>query len=247
MHYITFPLAGHRLAYATDDDKCASYLEAYRRLCEECRASAQNAVSETLFMLSEEECRNASAHYPACSSRTEVEMGELLFQTSSYLLRHEACLFHGVAFLWRGRAWIFTGPSGAGKSTQYMQWKLRYPEELVIINGDKPVISRGANGKFFASGSPWNGKEHFGQALEAPLGGVIWLDQSKENRLESMSPEQAAPRLFLQFLLRPADEAELARLIALEEALLAQVPVWHLMNLGDRASAELLHDALAEA
>ena len=39
---------------------------------------------------------------------------------------HNRLLFHGCAFEWQGKAWIFTGPSGTGKTTQYVQWKLLY-------------------------------------------------------------------------------------------------------------------------
>lgn len=175
-----------------------------------------------------------------------LECNELAPRVSEALLLFDRCLFHGAAFLWRGKAYIFTAPSGAGKTTQYVLWKLLYGEEIQILNGDKPVLEFRDGGGIWVHPSPWSGKENMAQDKSAPLGGVIYLSQGQENAVRAMPPKEAVLPLFCQFVMIAETEAAVRRACALEERLLKAVPVWHMVNRGDEASVRLCRDTILQ-
>ena len=164
---------------------------------------------------------------------------------SGALLAHERVLLHGVAFLWRGKAWLITAPSGTGKTTQYYHWKRLWPEETEIINGDKSVLAMCADG-FHLLPSPWTGKEGDAGEGEGALGGIVVLSQAQENRIRRLSPGEAVIPLLKAFIVRCRTEAEALQMAALEEKLLRTTPVWLLENRGDEASAALTRETLLE-
>lgn len=180
---------------------------------------------------------------PEVGSRSCAEFNALAYDVSRKLVPFGSVIFHGCAFIWRKKVWIFTAPSGTGKTTQYVQWKRRYGDEIEILNGDKPVIMVDGD-SVYVSCSPWKGKERMGNPVSAPLGGIIILSQAEENTVTRLSVRAAAPSIYRRFVLYGTDSDEMKQVCAIEEKMLKSVPVWLLRNLGDLASAELTHDAL---
>lgn len=184
--------------------------------------------------------------YEPGSTEPYIEYMELCQDISDALLPFGRVVFHGAAFMWRGRAWIFAALSGTGKTTQYLRWKELYGDEVQIINGDKPVLSVG-DGSVTVHPSPWNGKEGMGQQLSAPLGGIILLRQSSENRIRRVSPREAVGPVFVQLIISRVTADNVRAACRLEDIMLRQTPVWRLENRGDAASAMLCRSALMEA
>lgn len=174
-----------------------------------------------------------------------IEYMELYNKIADKMLNCDRAGFHGVAFLWQGKAWIFTALSGTGKTTQYVLWKSLFGEEIQMINGDKPFLSFYSD-EIILHPSPWAGKECLSQKITAPLGGIILLEQSKENKISRLSPSEAAGMLFLQFMFSRENAEDVRKICELEEKLLTKIPVWKLMNRGDKESAKLCHDTLWE-
>ena len=170
----------------------------------------------------EDALKEAAPHYEAGTTPEQVEYLELGPRVCDALLPYGRILFHGAAILWRGRVWVFTANSGTGKTTQYMLWKLCFGSEIKILNGDKPL-------------------------LEFREDGIILLEQSEENRMRRLLPAEAAGPLLTQLLFTRKNADDVRAACALEERLLAQVPVWLLQNRGDAASAALCRDTLMEA
>lgn len=196
--------------------------------------------------LTAEYLENVRPQHPDGMADWLLECNELPFAVSNALLPYGCCLFHGVAFVWQGKAWILTAPSGTGKTTQFVLWKLRYGDEVNILNGDKPVLECRPDGSVWVHPSPWRGKENIGRMESAPLGGIIMLAQREENRITQITPKQAAGMLYRQFLYWPEDEAAVDRVCAMAEQILRETPVWFLANRGDDASAQLTHDTITE-
>ena len=163
---------------------------------------------------------------------------------SNALLPYRRCIFHGTAFLWQGRAWLFSAPSGTGKTTQFRQWRKLYREEVRILNGDKPILEYTDDGQIMVHPSPWKGKERWGGMQKAPLGGIIYLEQGKENKITRMKSQEAVIPIYKQFLFLPETGEAIHAVCQLEDVLLRNIPVWKLVNLGDAASARLTHDVL---
>ena len=176
----------------------------------------------------------------------QAEFWCLLEETARTLLAYDCCIFHAAAFIWREKAWLFTAPSGTGKSTQYRNWKKHYGNEVTILNGDKPVLSLQKDGSILVCPSPWRGKERYGSFHTAPLGGVVYLEQGKENRIFYLQPSESVPKLFSAFWGQPEDEGQILKMSRITEAMVQNYPVWKLINTGDYVSAEIARAAFEE-
>lgn len=176
------------------------------------------------------------------------EMTILPYRTSDYLLNYNRCVYHAVAFLYKNKAYLITAQSGTGKSTQLKNWMQLYGDETKIINGDKPVIEKTDENTILVHSSPWKGKEGWGDDSlpPTPLGGVIFLSQAKENKIERMSNFQAAIPLLFRFLFTVESKENVRQACAIESCILDTVPVFHLSNVGDLASTQLIHDVITE-
>lgn len=173
-----------------------------------------------------------------------IEFYALIGVTSRTLLRHGKCLFHGVAFLWHGLAWIITAPSGTGKTTQLRHWQKLFGDEIELINGDKPVMECREDETVWLYPSPWNGKENLSGTASGRLGGVIYLEQADQNEISRMDLRACMIPLYRQFLYYADYEDEIRAVGRMQDVLLRNVPVWKLRNRGDEASAGLTRDTL---
>ncbi len=216
--------------------------DAYRPLLEPFRACGAPEIE--LSVTAEELAAARSAYAPGAED-AYIEFMELCVKASDALLAYDRAVFHGLAFRWRGKAWMLTAPSGTGKTTQYLRWKALCGGDVQIINGDKPVLAFDGE-SITVWPSPWNGKEGMGQRISAPLGGVVLLRQSGENRIRRLHADEAVGAVFAQFLFSRAGAEDVRAVCRMEDRLLRQVPVWLLENRGDAASAALLRETLME-
>ena len=165
---------------------------------------------------------------------------------SDYLMQFNRVVFHGAAFLWNGKAYVFTAPSGTGKTTQLNLWKSLYDDEVTILNGDKPILEVN-HSEIIVHPSPWKGKEGMGtDDITAPLGGIIMLKQAKENMIERKKPDDVIRHLFGRFYSTYDSETLAYQAAHILEEILKHVPVWMLSNKGDAASVLLTRQAMIE-
>ena len=193
--------------------------------------------------VSEDEIASARKFYDDGATDAYIEECEISRAAGTALLPFGRAVFHGAAFVWRQKAWIFAAPSGTGKTTQYRLWKMLFDNEVQMLNGDKPVIEIEHGGTTVFS-SPWRGKENMGNRITAPLGGIIILEQEKENSIRRLLPREAAGRIYLQFMFSRKTKEQLLAVCSLEHRLLSTVPVWLLKNRGDEASAMLCRETI---
>lgn len=194
--------------------------------------------------VSGEQIASRRALYPADFSDALLEYNELPARVSDHLLTRGCCVFHGAAFFWRGKVYIFTAPSGTGKSTQYVLWKELLGEQICILNGDKPIVRLEEDGTVGVYSSPWRGKEGMGSLRSGPLGGIILLRRGSANEVECLSPARSAAAVFSQFLFSAETEESVRQVSRLESRMLGSAPVWRLTNRGDTASAALCIDTI---
>ena len=167
-----------------------------------------------------------------------------VFRVCDVLLTNKSCVFHGAAFHWHEKAFLFTAPSGTGKSTQLFHWCSLYRNDIQIMNGDKPILAA-ENNEITVYPSPWKGKEGLGNdTLKASLAGIIFLEQGSKNHIARM-PISKAVKSLLPRILTTADNTEIVKNAGrMLEQILLSVPVWKLTNTGDLDSAVLTHDTL---
>lgn len=172
------------------------------------------------------------------------EFSELIQPVSEVLLSYHRCCFHATAMLWNQEAYLFIGRSGIGKSTQYKNWKELYPEEVKIINGDKPILEFRENGEIYVHSSPWTGKERWGSKRKASLAGIIYLSWGNENMIRRMEKQESVYPILQQFFARMYTEESCHRIISMAEHMINTIPIWNLNNLGDLSSSKLTHDTI---
>ena len=161
------------------------------------------------------------------------------------LMRHDRMVFHGAAFLWGEKAYIFSAPSGTGKTTQLRMWNTLFGAD--ILNGDKPILELTGDRRVFVHPSPWKGKEGLGRDdVTALLGGIILLRQDQTNTIERMSPAEAARQLFSRSYSTFNTPEEVLNTARITEGIVSAVPVWLLRNKGDEESARITRQVLSE-
>lgn len=153
-------------------------------------------------------------------------------------------LFHSSAIEVDGKAYLFTAPSGTGKSTHTRLWREMLGEKAIMVNDDKPLLKI-ENGKVTVFGTPYDGKEHLSTNKSAPVAGICFLSQAKENKIERIPMKNALPKLLSQTY-RPYDNATFKDILSLVVSLSAAVPVWHLAcNISEEA-AKLSYETMKE-
>lgn len=135
---------------------------------------------------------------------------------------HGAFMMHSSVLSLDGKAYAFTARSGTGKTTHSVLWRENFGAE--IINGDKPIY-KCENGVFYAYGTPWCGKEGFNKNTRAPLSGVCFLYQNKENVISRLSAAAVLARIFEQVYLPESREGK-ERVLALLDKLISSTPFY---------------------
>ena len=98
-------------------------------------------------------------------------------------------LMHASVIRWNGKGYLMTAPSGTGKSTHTRLWYDNIPG-CDLMNDDNPVV-RIIDGQAIVYGSPWSGKTPCYRNIQAPIGGLVRIQQRPENSIRKLSPVQA--------------------------------------------------------
>jgi hypothetical protein len=134
-----------------------------------------------------------------------------------------------------GYAYAFTAQSGVGKSTHTALWLKNIPHARVL-NGDKPLYRLEPNGSLTVFGTPWNGKENWGENISATLAAVCFIERGETNQIRRATEEDAIGRLMHQLYLRGTRES-INQQLFLMDALVRAVPYYVLScNISDEAA-----------
>lgn len=166
----------------------------------------------------------------ACPYPIDAEEAELVCVSMALgkeLPRFGAVFLHAATFLIDGKAYALSAASGTGKTTL-----LRFCKELLgrrvgLINGDKTII-RYQNGQMIAYGSPWCGKEHWGENASLALTGIILLSRGEKNRIKEADPMQCLAVLMQQIYIPEEGCAYQEKLLEILDHLLAQAKVYQM-------------------
>ena len=116
------------------------------------------------------------------------------------LPERDGFVFHGAAVEIDGKGVIFTAPSGTGKTTHISLLMKNYPDNVRVINGDKPII-RKIDGEWRVFGTPWAGKEGWKRNASAPLSAIVIVNRAENNSIEAIAPEMNFDQLISQVYL----------------------------------------------
>ena len=218
-------LGNTKLTYGFRYPETALYFRQFLHFCT--LETPDIEVTESDFQWAEHKWNSSKTSY--------LEYVLSMYRTSDYLTYDNSCLFHGAAFLWNGKAYVISADSGVGKTTQIKNWMELYSHEIRIINGDKPVLHLEKNQSLTVYPSPWKGKEEWGDdSINAPLGGVILLQQGQENIIKRIDSFQFSAILFANFFSTFEKKEVVQKLCQIETSIWQSVPVWLLVNTGDK-------------
>ncbi len=161
------------------------------------------------------------------------------------LLRYNGLVLHASAAALGGRAYLFSGPCGRGKSTHTRLWQQTFGEAVQVFNDDKPALRR-LDGRWYAYGTPWCGKDGINLNQKWPLGGICFLEKSQENRIRRLSAAEALPLILAQTTYRLQPHS-MELLLASLDSLLREIPVFLLENRPEEAAARLSFETMRRA
>ena len=152
--------------------------------------------------------------------------------------RKKTALFHSSVVEHLGRAYMFLGKSGTGKSTHSQLW-IKYIPETQLVNDDNPVVRVNDDGTATVYGSPWSGKTPCYRNVSYPIGGIVKLEQAPKNHIRRLKGIEAYAELVPSISGKRWDKALADGLHETENALIMNVPMWHLDCLPDEEAARL--------
>ncbi len=166
----------------------------------------------------------------------------LLRILASQVPAYDAFLMHAAVVEAEGNGYAFLAPSGTGKSTHIRLWREHLPLPVTVVNGDKPIVRR-VDGRYFAYGTPWSGKEDWQTNTSVPLTGLCFLERGEQNTIQRLAPQEAVIRLLKQVYLPPV-AAQTARVLEMADELLRQTPAYLLHCNMEPEAAAVAFDAM---
>lgn len=133
-------------------------------------------------------------------------------------------LLHSASAVLDGKAYLFSGVSGAGKTTIT---RLAPPDATLLT--DEISYLRPAQDGYVAFGTPFAGElARPGENCIAPVGGLFFLKQGPENRIERLSSAEAVRRLMRNILFFAEDPGLVEKLLATACNFVGAVPICEL-------------------
>lgn len=158
------------------------------------------------------------------------------------LVHYDAFLMHSSVIAVDGVAYAFAAPSGTGKTTHTRLWLQQFGSRAQVVNGDKPIY-RFLDGRLYACGTPWQGKEGMGNNIQCPVQAICFLEQSPENEIRSLQGVEVNSHLFRQILI-PKDEEDFERFWSLLERLVTSVDFYLLKCNMEPEAAQLAYQTM---
>jgi hypothetical protein len=193
-------------------EQCKDYL------CDDCAPAFRVAVSTA-----ETQSYQASCGRPM--TLPEAESYLLYRRICERMPKYGVFLLHAAVVEMEGRGYAFSARRGTGKSTHTELWQSHFKGRATVINGDKPLIRRAPDGRFWAYGTPWCGKEGWHKNTSAKLKAICFLERGEENSIEPISPSDSSGRMLRQILM-PSEPQGAIKTLELVDRMLKDVPLW---------------------
>ena len=175
-------------------------------------------------------------------SRGYLERLAILRKICAAVLSRGAFLIHGALIAYEGRGYLFCASSGTGKTTHVLLWQKPFgADNVTIVNGDKPLI-RFCDGRPYAYGTPWCGKEGYNKNTRIPLDAVCFIERNAENSICKIDETTALQRILSQIMV--TDSADLAAQLDLVGRLIETVPAYELMCNTDAEAARIAYEGM---
>lgn len=145
-------------------------------------------------------------------------------EIASNLSHFKGFLIHGACIKYKNEAYLFIAPSGTGKTTHIKMWMDKL--NVKVINGDKPVVRLIENCPIIF-GSPWCGKENYGENINSKLKAIIILQRSPVDKMKLVQTKDYIQEIFKQLYI-PENNNDVLLTLDLVNEVFKQVPVYKL-------------------
>jgi hypothetical protein len=160
-------------------------------------------------------------------------MCEIAFRTT--ILFYQGIVLHASAISYNGKGLVFSAPSGTGKSTHANLWAVHKGAE--VLNADRPAL-RIIEDQVRVYGTPWSGTSDQFMNKSAQLHAIFLLEQSLQNKVEMLSPQEALQRLAARCYLPYFDAGLMGMALDNIGLILEKTPVHLLKCRPDKQSEE---------
>ena len=133
------------------------------------------------------------------TSETTIAQAEEFAYSGAFsksIIKHNAVFVHSSALIYNDGAYLFSAMSGVGKSTHTKLWREAFPNEVRMINDDKPVV-RIYDDKAVAFGTPFDGGSGIANNISAPLKAIIFIERGEENSIRIPSTSEIIQNLYI--------------------------------------------------
>ena len=210
------PRKMERLFCVSVADHFIGIQSSYSEIYDLCRDYLSDHEPEVLIQASESDLefeRREMKKEHISHENGALEMFALHRKMSECMLRFDTFLMHGAVVACGNDAFLFTAESGTGKTTHIRKWT-ENRKDVRIVNGDKPYI-RVTEDSAIACGSPWRGKENYGENMMVPLRAIVLMERGENNSMEEIPFEEAFPFLLHQTYMPPETALKKKTLILL--------------------------------
>lgn len=172
----------------------------------------------------------------------------LLSGTGFYgeLLRFNGIMLHASAVEYNGKAYLFSANSGVGKSTHTQIWQREFGASARVFNDDKPAL-RYVDGRWYAYGTPWCGKDGININCKVPVAGICFLKQAPKNSIRRLSKQEAITNLIAQTLRGFGQIGMVDLMVKKLDRLIQDIPVFELENRPEPEAAWLSYETMNRA
>lgn len=199
---------------------------------------------EVQFFVTKEDCERERSLSTGGGPNWYFNSLSLLRKFLDYLLDKDGFVLHSSAVAVDNKAYLFTAKSGTGKSTHVRLYKKLFGDKATVINDDKPII-RLIDGKFFAFGSPWSGKDDLNHNMCCEIQGICKLERAKDNSIERLDKKEIVA-LLLNQTVRFSEKDKIEKSLALLGTLSEKVRFYRLKCNMDVSAASVSFKAVSE-
>lgn len=208
-----------------------------------CQAYLCDSVGDEAVRISKEDFRLDAWNNLVGDFWVYMESGSQFY---GRLIKHGGLMLHASAVELNGNAYLFSGHCGVGKSTHTRLWQKTFGASAQVFNDDKPAL-RYLDGRWYAYGTPWCGKDGININMKAPLAGICFLKQAQENRIRRLSAREAVQLLLPQTMWKYNDGANTLLLMEHLDNLIREIPIFELENRPEPEAALLSCETMRRA
>ena len=151
-------------------------------------------------------------------------------------------LFHSSVVEVDNECYLFAAKSGTGKSTHTRMWREVFGEDAVMINDDKPLI-REIDGKFYAYGTPWDGKHALSVNKKSPIKSICYIERGEKNEIAKGDMVNTTYKLIAQ-IYRPRNEEGTIKVLDFADSMLKSIPMYEMKCTISHEAAQMAYDAM---